>query len=89
MNLDLDTLKTVGSTVGAALSLPVVYVWKRATGSVQKEDLKEIIAAINKRHDEHLEDDIRRFTGIFNRLDEVAKSTARIEGYMQAQRDQK
>ncbi len=45
------------------------------------------IEAINKRHDEHLDQDTRRFTGIFSRLDEVAKSTARIEGYMQAQRD--
>ena len=83
MNLDMDTLKTVGSAVGAALSLPVVYVWKKATGSVQKEDMEKIVEAINKRHDEHVEDDIRRFTGIFNRLDEVAKATSRIEGYMQ------
>jgi hypothetical protein len=89
VNLDLDTLKTVGSAVGAALSLPVVYVWKRATGSVQKEDMEKIVAAISKRHDEHVEDDVRRFTGIFNRLDEIAKATAKIEGYMQAQRDAK
>lgn len=87
MNLDMDTLKTFGSAIGAAVALPVAYVWKKATGAVQKEDLKEIVAAINKRHDDHAEDDVRRFTGIFNRLDEVAKATARIEGYMQAQRD--
>ena len=80
MNLDPKDLLP---WIGAALTAPVAMVWKKATGAVQKEDMEKIVDAINKRHDEHLEDDVRRFTGIFNRLDEVAKSTARIEGYMQ------
>ena len=86
MNLDPKDLLP---WIGAVLTAPVALVWRRATGAVQKADMEKIVESINKRHDEHLEDDVRRFTGIFNRLDEVAKSTARIEGYMQAQRDQK
>ena len=76
-------LKDIVPWVGAALAAPVAFVWRKATGAVQKEDMEKLVQSINKRHDEHIEDDTRRFTGIFNRLDEVAKSTARIEGYMQ------
>lgn len=74
--------KEIVPWIGAALAAPVAYVWKRAIGAVQKEELKEMVEAINKRHDDHIDDDNRRFTGIFSRLDEVAKATARIEGYM-------
>lgn len=70
-------------------ALPARLVWKRSMNAVQKDELLAVIEAINKRHDEHVDQDTRRFTGIFNRLDEVAKATARIEGYMQGQRDKK
>jgi hypothetical protein len=73
--------------IGAALAAPVALVLRKANGAVQKEELKEILDSINKRHDEHLDDDNRRFTGIFSRLDEVAKATARIEGYMKGRED--
>ena len=59
MNLDPKDLLP---WIGAALTAPVAMVWKKATGAVQKEDMEKILSAINKRHDEHLEDDIRRFT---------------------------
>lgn len=75
-------IKDIVPWIGAALAAPVAYVWRRATGAVQKEDLKEIVESINKRHDEHVEQDAKRFTGIFERLDNVAQATARIEGYM-------
>ena len=80
-------LKDIVPWLGAALAAPIALVWRKANGAVQKEDMEKIVEAINKRNDEHIEDDTRRFTGIFNRLDEVAKATSRIEGYMQAQRD--
>ena len=60
----------------------MAYVWKRAIGAVQKEELKEVVEAINKRHDDQVEQDAKRFAGIFERLDKVAQSAARIEGYM-------
>ena len=84
MNLDP---KDILPWIGAALAAPVALVWRKANGAVQKEELKEILDSINKRHDEHLDDDNRRFTGIFSRLDEVAKATARIEGYMKGRED--
>lgn len=80
-------LKDIVPWIGAALAAPVVIVWRRATGAVQKEELKEIVDSINKRHEDHIDDDDRRFTGIFSRLDEVAKATARIEGYMKGRED--
>ena len=84
MNLDP---KDIIPWIGAALAAPVAMVWRKAHGAVQKDDMEKIVEAINKRHDEHAEDDVRRFTGIFNRLDEVAKATARIEGYMKGRDD--
>jgi hypothetical protein len=82
---DTELVKWAGVLVAA----PVAYVWKRALGSVQKDELKAAIAAIGKRHDEHVDQDSRRFAGVFERLDRVAQSTARIEGYMQAQSEQR
>jgi hypothetical protein len=74
---------------GVIMAVPVAYVWKRAVGSVQKDELTAAIAAINKNHDEHAEQDRERFAGIFARIDRVAESTARIEGYIQAQAERR
>lgn len=73
---------------GVIIAAPVAYVWKRAVGAAQKEEVKEAVQAMQAALQAHAEEDSRRFTGLFARMDEVAKSTARIEGYMQAQRDQ-
>lgn len=78
---DTELVKWAGVIVAA----PVAYVWKRALGAVQKDELKAAIDAIGKNHDDHVEQDRQRFAGIFARLDRVAESTARIEGYIQAQ----
>jgi hypothetical protein len=82
---DTELVKWAGVLVAA----PLAFVWKRAMGSVQKDELKAAIEAISKRHDDHTEQDSRRFAGVFERLDRVAQSTARIEGYMQAQAEQR
>ena len=82
---DTELVKWAGVLVAA----PVAYVWRRAMGSVQKDELRAAIEAIGKRHDEHVEQDRQRFAGIFSRLDRVAESTARIEGYIQANGEQR
>jgi hypothetical protein len=80
---DTELVKWAGVLVAA----PLAFVWKRAMGSVQKEELTAAIAAINKRHDDHTEQDRQRFAGIFARIDRVSESTARIEGYLQAKNE--
>ena len=80
---DTELVKWAGVLVAA----PVAYVWRRAMGSVQKDELTAAIVAINKRHDEHAEQDRQRFAGIFARIDRVSESTARIEGYLQAKNE--
>ena len=72
---------------GIIVAVPVAYVWKRALGAVQKDELRTVIEAINKRHDEQTEQNREQFGGIFNRLNTVAEATARIEGYMQNERE--
>jgi len=83
--LDTELVKWAGVLVAA----PVAYVWKRALGAVQKEELMAAIAAIGKRHEDHVEQDRQRFAGIFARLERVGDSTSRIEGYIQAQAEQR
>lgn len=83
--LDTELVKWAG----VVLALPVAYVWKRAVGSVQKEELTSAIAAISKNHDEHAEQERQQFEGIFDRLNHVAEATARIEGYIQAQAERR
>ena len=85
MNLEL---KDVIPYIGAALAAPVALVWRRATGAVQRAELAAAVDRMEATMKTHAEEDSRRFGGIFSRIDEVASSTARIEGYIQAQRDQ-
>ena len=80
---DTELVKWAGVLVAA----PVAYVWRRARGSVQKDELRAAIEAISKRHDDHAEQDRQRFAGIFARIDRVSESTARIEGYLQAKNE--
>jgi len=80
-------LRDILPWLGAVVAAPVILVWKRATGAVQKHEMKDIVEAINKRHDDHVEQDAKRFTGIFERLDNVAQATARIEGYIKGREE--
>lgn len=80
-------LKDIVPWVGAALAAPVAYVWKRATGAVQKDELSKVVTDLKDVMKQHAEEDTRRFTGIFSRLDEVAKATSRIEGYIQGTKE--
>lgn len=69
---------------GVLLAAPVMFVWKRAVGAVQKDELTAAITSINARQDLVAEQDRERFDKIFDRLNRVTEATARIEGYLQA-----
>ena len=84
LNFDLgEALKWMG----VATAPMVAFVTKKVLGSASKEELKEVLKAVTDWQKTHEMRDSERFSGVFSRLDEVAKSTARIEGYMQATRD--
>ena len=87
--------KDVAQYAGVLLAAPVAFVWRRAVGAVQKPELMEVVKELQnqraedrERFEQHCKEDRERFGGLFARVGEVAGSVARIEGYMQAMKDE-
>lgn len=64
---DPDFWQEVSKWLAAAMAVPVLYVWKRVNGSVQKDEFREFI----ERFDRHVEHDREIQAKLFDKVDEV------------------
>ena len=86
MSLGPDDWKELSKFLWAGMLLPIGYVWKKANGSVQKEDFKESIEEIKQIIKDHTNSDERandrmrnNLAEIYKRLDSQGRGIERIE----------
>ena len=59
--------KQISEWMWTLLALPLVWIWKRIDGSVQRDDFKDFI----HRFDEHVENDREIQAKIFDKIDDL------------------
>lgn len=64
---DPDFWQEVSKWLAAAMAVPVLYVWKRVNGSVQKDEFQEFC----KRFDQHVRDDRETQAKLFDKIDDL------------------
>ena len=74
-----DDWKELAKFSWGLLLLPVGVVWKKANGSVQKEDFKESMREMTDALKEHSDRDRDTFIKLFEKLEQQGKGIERIE----------
>ena len=64
---DQDFWQEVSKWLAGIVAVPLLYVWRKVNGSVQKEDFKEFC----QRFDQHCRDDREIQSKLFDKIDDL------------------